>query len=85
MAMGAIRAAREAGIRVPEDLSIMGFDNLEIAEITFPPLTTIHQPKYELGKAAMELLLEMVSNPDRGPERRTIGVRVVERQSCRRI
>lgn len=85
MAFGCIRAAIELGIRIPEDLSLVGFDNVEIAQIVSPPLTTIHQPKRELGKAAMELLLQTVADPNREPEQRVISVRLIERLSCRAI
>jgi DNA-binding LacI/PurR family transcriptional regulator len=86
LAFGCIRAALEKGIRVPDDLSIIGFDNVEISQITNPPLTTIDQPKYEIGKAAVEMLLNMMAKdgvPE--PEHRMIGVRLTERQSCKRI
>ncbi len=85
MAFGCIRAALESGIRIPDDLSIIGFDNIEVSQITCPPLTTIHQPKYELGKAAIEMLLKMTIAEEYQPEHRVIGVRLVERQSCRDI
>ena len=86
LAFGCIRATLEKGIRVPDDLSIIGFDNVEISQITNPPLTTIDQPKYEIGKAAVEMLLNMMTKdavPE--PEHRMIGVRLIERQSCRRV
>jgi LacI family transcriptional regulator len=86
LAFGCIRAAIENGIRIPDDLSIIGFDNVEISQITNPPLTTIDQPKYEIGKAAIEMLLNMMAKdgtPE--PEHRVIGVRLIERQSCRRV
>ena len=60
MAVGVLLAARELGVRCPEDLSIVGFDNLEFAEFTAPPLTTVHQPGYQLGTAAARLLLERI-------------------------
>jgi LacI family transcriptional regulator len=86
LAFGCIRAAIEKNIRIPDDLSIIGFDNVEISQLTHPPLTTIDQPKYEIGKAAIEMLLNMLAKGDnREPEHRVIGVRLVERQSCRRI
>jgi DNA-binding LacI/PurR family transcriptional regulator len=86
LAFGCIRAAIEKGIRIPDDLSIIGFDNVEISQLTHPPLTTIDQPKYEIGKAAIEMLLNMMAKGDnREPEHRVIGVRLIERQSCRRI
>jgi LacI family transcriptional regulator len=86
IAFGCIRAMLEKGIRIPEDISIIGFDNVEMSQITSPPLTTIDQPKYETGKAAVEMLLSMMEKDGiREPEHRIIGVRLVERQSCRSI
>jgi len=86
IAFGCIRAMMEKGIRIPEDISIIGFDNVEISQITSPPLTTIDQPKYETGKAAVEMLLSMMAKDRiREPEHRVIGVRLIERQSCRSI
>ncbi len=58
MAMGVINAANEAGIRIPEDLSIIGYDDIHIAQYMTPALTTIHQPKYRLGQAAVNTLLQ---------------------------
>lgn len=58
IAVGAMRAAHELGLRVPEDLSITGFDDIALAGYIDPPLTTIRNPKRELGELALELLLE---------------------------
>ena len=86
IAFGCIRAMMEKGIRIPEDISIIGFDNIEMSQITSPPLTTIDQPKYETGKAAVEMILGMAAREGvHEPEHRTIGVRLIERQSCRSI
>lgn len=82
MAFGCMLAANELGLRIPRDLSIVGFDNLNVSQIVAPPLTTIHQPKYELGKSAMELLLRLAQKKDQEPEHRVIGVRLIERASC---
>ncbi|HUM06122.1 MAG TPA: LacI family DNA-binding transcriptional regulator [Terriglobales bacterium] len=60
MALGVLLAARELGLHCPEDLSIVGFDNLDFAEFTAPPLTTVHQPGYQLGTTAARLLLERI-------------------------
>lgn len=57
MAIGAIKAARDAGLRVPEDLSVIGFDDISFAAFTHPPLTTIRQPRREFGQAAVAALL----------------------------
>lgn len=56
MAIGALRAARDAGVRVPEELSIVGFDGIEAGEWTYPPLTTLVQPIEELAHAAVDTL-----------------------------
>ena len=71
MAFGALAAAREAGIAVPQQLSIVGFDDIELAAFSAPPLTTVAQPKLEIGTLAAELLLERV-NTSRSESRRVI-------------
>jgi LacI family transcriptional regulator len=84
MAFGALRALIEMEKRVPDDVSLIGFDNVEMSAITHPPLTTIHQPKYEIGRAAVEMLLAR-RDPPQMPEHRTLGVQLIERQSCRKL
>lgn len=64
MAMGVIQAANLRGLRVPDDLSLIGYDDVHIAKFMTPALTTIHQPKYRLGKAAVDTLLYRLENPD---------------------
>jgi len=58
MAIGAMQAARAAGLRVPEDLSVVGFDDIAMSRVVYPTLTTVSQPMYDLGRTAMELLLD---------------------------
>ncbi len=62
MALGALQAATTAGRKVPEELSIVGFDDIPFAALASPPLTTVRQPIRELGERAAELLLRMVEN-----------------------
>ena len=62
MAIGTIRAARARGLRVPEDLSVVGFDDLEEADIVTPALTTIRQPLAEMGRMAVSLLSRLLDN-----------------------
>lgn len=86
MACGAIQVVLERGLRIPEDLSLVGFDNIEFSSIIHPPLTTIHQPKYEMGEAAVEILLRLARDKDKQIlEHRLLGVELIERQSCRRV
>jgi LacI family repressor for deo operon, udp, cdd, tsx, nupC, and nupG len=61
MAIGAIRAARDRGLHVPQDLSIMGFDDIRFAAFVDPPLTTVAQPGNEIGRTAMTLLLQILA------------------------
>lgn len=60
MAIGALEALREEGLRVPDDVSVLGFDGISLARLLEPPLTTVAQPIYRLGQLAAELLLECV-------------------------
>ena len=86
MAFGAARAIYESGRRIPDDVSLIGFDNVELSSVVHPPLTTIHQPKYEIGKIAVEILLKLAQkNSNRKPEDRVLGVELIERQSCRAL
>ncbi len=64
LAMGAMSAAVEIGIKIPEDLSIIGYDNLPIAEMANPPLTTVEQPLEEMGKKAAAGLFRMLESGD---------------------
>jgi len=59
-ALGAMAALREAGCRVPEDVSVMGFDDIEFASVAYPPLTTIRQPLREMGATAAEVLIRKI-------------------------
>ena len=60
-AAAVIRAARKAGLSVPGDLMVVGFDNIDIATMTTPTLTTVNQPRYRMGYGACNLLLERMS------------------------
>ncbi len=66
MAMGALCAAHERGLRVPEALSLVGFDDIELAAFTSPPLTTIAQPKQRIGALAVDMLLERIDGKRQG-------------------
>ncbi|MBN1965768.1 MAG: substrate-binding domain-containing protein [Anaerolineae bacterium] len=81
MALGAIRALRERGLRIPRDVSIVGFDDIPEAIYFDPPLTTIKQDFDALGKKGIEYLMDRVGHPDAPPEQRVIYPRLVERES----
>ncbi len=67
MALGAMRAIREQRLRVPGDVSVVGFDDVDLAQFSDPPLTTVHQPVHRKGEEAVRLLLEIIER--RAPER----------------
>ena len=67
LAVGALRQAREMGIAVPDDVSITGFDDIELARIVTPPLTTVHVPHREMGRRAAQELVDMLENDGQGP------------------
>ena len=64
MAVGALQAIAEAGLRVPDDIAVVGFDDLPIASRTNPPLTTVRQDIDAIGAAAVDLLIELVTGDD---------------------
>ena len=82
-AMGAIQALREAGLRVPKDVSVLGFDDVLAASTNNPPLTTIHQPLRAMGQAAASTLLGLIRDelPKPQPEAITVHPRLVVRKS----
>ncbi|MCX8067883.1 MAG: substrate-binding domain-containing protein, partial [Anaerolineae bacterium] len=82
MAIGAIRALREAGLQVPRDVSVIGFDDIPLASYFDPPLTTLRQPMTELGVQAARLLITTVRQPESAPERLLLPATLVERASC---
>jgi LacI family transcriptional regulator len=71
MAIGAICAGTAHGLRVPQDISVVGFDDIALAAYSSPPLTTVVQPKHQLGAMAASFLIERIAHPDR-PLRREI-------------
>ena len=81
-ALGAMTALREAGHRVPEDVSVMGFDDIEFASIAFPALTTIRQPLHEMGATAAELLLRKLENDESVRNLRVRPELIVRSSTC---
>jgi DNA-binding LacI/PurR family transcriptional regulator len=79
MALGAYRAIQEAGLRIPDDVSVVGFDDVAEAAMYSPPLTTIAEDWKELGRQAVRAVLEF--RADSAPPRVTLPTRLVERES----
>lgn len=83
LAMGAIFEAQRMNVRVPGELAIAGFNDLEGADVVNPALTTVATPRYEMGKLAVEMILERLNHPDRPPRHAPVdlGYEIVIRQS----
>lgn len=84
MAIGALRAVRECGLRLPDDLAVVGFDDIALASQSSPPLTTVAQPKAELGALAARVLIDRVARPDRSPVTHVLQPHLVVRESTSR-
>jgi LacI family transcriptional regulator len=81
MAVGALRALRQAGLRVPQDISLVSFDDIPIASATEPPLTTVRQPIGRMATLAVETLLDLIEVPGSGPRRIVLPTELVIRES----
>ncbi|CDG96346.1 transcriptional repressor for ribose metabolism (GalR/LacI family) [Xenorhabdus bovienii str. puntauvense] len=84
MAIGAYQALHRAGLSVPDDISVIGYDDISMAPYMIPPLTTIHQPKDELGKLAIDTLLYRMGNPGSEPKQLILKPKLIERNSVAR-
>ncbi|WP_248930215.1 LacI family DNA-binding transcriptional regulator [Paenibacillus hamazuiensis] len=82
LAIGAIQAARERGLHMPHDLSVIGFDNTVLATIIDPPLTTIGQPIQEIGRQAIDLLVQEIKGEKSLKQRVVLLPELVVRSSC---
>lgn len=80
-ALNMIRAAKKQGISIPEDLSIIGFDNIMAGEVSTPPLTTIEQNREEMGQLSIEMLLNRLKRPDAPPKKLICEPFLIERKS----
>jgi len=82
MAIGAMRAAREAGLRIPDDIAFVGFDDLPVASLSDIQLTTVHQPVTQFGIRAVELLIDLIENGIRPGRHIILDTQLVIRESC---
>ncbi|MGZ4399549.1 MAG: LacI family DNA-binding transcriptional regulator [Gaiellaceae bacterium] len=82
MAIGAMCAIQGTGLRIPEDIALVGFDDLEYASLVSPRLTTMRQDRVGLGAAATEALLRMIEDPEASPPELRLPCEIVVRESC---
>lgn len=84
IAVGAMVIAHKRGILIPEELSIIGYDNTKVSEMSYPPLTTIAQPSYEMGQRSAEMLIKSIIT-DKKSESIIMPFEIIERESVKRI
>lgn len=85
VALATIQALKGMGLSVPQDVSVVGFDDLSIGAYSTPPLTTVHIDRQLLGRKAVRMLVERLAQPDGPVERINMGVRLICRQSTRAV
>lgn len=83
IAMGAINALRDNGLKVPEDVSVTGFNDIDLARAFYPKLTTVHQPMYDMGSVAMRMLIKIINNKVLEEGHFVLNYNLVERDSCK--
>jgi LacI family transcriptional regulator len=82
MAMGVMDAVHTRGLRVPQDVSIVGFDDIPQASLMHPSLTTVNQPLEKMGRVATQMLLNLLKNPEKKADRIELPTQLVVRDSC---
>ena len=83
-AVGALSIAHKQGIKIPDDISIIGYDNTNIAEMSYPPLTTVGQPFYEMGRKAVEMLIKKITSNEKA-ESVIMPFEIIERDTVRNL
>ena len=81
LAIGALAAVRESGLRVPQDISVFGFDDIEFTNYCSPPLNTVRVPSQEIGRMAVSLLMDLIAEGP-PPRRLCLDTQLVLRKSC---
>ena len=83
--VAALAAARDMKVRIPEDISIAGFDDIEVAAYCNPPLTTVRVPAYEIGQIAFKILMDMINNNSDQIQQYCLDTSIIIRGSCREL
>jgi DNA-binding LacI/PurR family transcriptional regulator len=82
MALGAMEAIKEKGLRIPEDIAVVGYDDIPEASYSSPALTTVQLPKKQLGETAVEILMDKMRNKEDMPVKRVFQTKLIIRNSC---
>ncbi|WP_251861607.1 LacI family DNA-binding transcriptional regulator [Clostridium sp. Marseille-Q2269] len=84
IAMGAINALRDKNLRIPEDIDVMGFNNIYSADVFYPKLTTVAQPMYDMGSVGMRMLIKIINKEQLENNDYVLQYKIVERDSCKK-
>lgn len=84
IAMGAINALRDKNIKVPDDIDVMGFNNIYSSNVFYPKLTTIGQPMYDMGSVGMRMLIKIINKEELEKDNYVLQHKIVERDSCKK-
>jgi DNA-binding LacI/PurR family transcriptional regulator len=85
LAVGALSAARDMGLRSPKDISLAGFDDIDVAGYCNPPLTTVRVPAYQIGQIAFKILIDMVNARSSQVQQYCLDTSLIIRESCRKL
>jgi len=85
MAIGALQVFRQSGLRVPKDISLMGFDDIKFAAYCDPPLTTVRQPRREIGALSMQIMVDLLAGDSAASTTRELPHELVQRESVAQI
>lgn len=85
IALGAMKALQEKGYKIPDDVSMIGFDDLPFSEISYPPLTTLRVPNEEMGRLAVRRIVDLIQNPGEAITKTEVCTRFVQRQTVKRL
>ncbi|HBY57525.1 MAG TPA: LacI family transcriptional regulator [Candidatus Atribacteria bacterium] len=84
-AIGAMKAIKEKGLKIPEDIAVIGFDDIQLASYTEPTLTTVRQPIYEMGTTAISLLVQLIKGKKEGPLKIELPTQLIIRESSGKV
>lgn len=82
-AAAAIKAATRLGLRVPQDIAVVGFDDIEISTMIEPSITTVSQPRYQLGSLSCNILIDHINNPNAGSQKILLDTHLIMRESSK--
>jgi DNA-binding LacI/PurR family transcriptional regulator len=85
MTLGGLKAIHESGVKIPEQISLIGFDDMDWAESLQPPLSVVAQPAYEMGEKAAAVLLERIREPEKPARQILLNTELIIRTSCRSL